>query len=80
MSEQAKALELADTLEQYDYSWVPSWLSLEAAAELRRLHEANAELLEALSYAVDNPEFDSAVFDRMARAARARALGQSKGE
>jgi hypothetical protein len=46
MSKQPEALMLADKME------VEVWLTVEAlkrtAAELRRLHEVNAELLEAL--------------------------------
>ena len=45
MSEQPEALRLADWLEdQYD----PTHDQEDAAAELRRLHSVNAELLEAL--------------------------------
>jgi hypothetical protein len=45
MTEQPEALRLADWLEdQYD----PTHNQEEAAAELRRLHALNAELLEAL--------------------------------
>lgn len=85
MSEQAKALVLAGALEKCDYGWVPSWLLNESSAELRRLHSVNAELLEALQGLIDahavpssackeRPAYDAA------RAAVARALGQSKGE
>lgn len=42
---QPKALWLADELEKYAYDF--EWHST-AAAELRRLHEVNAELVEAL--------------------------------
>lgn len=47
MSKQPEALRLADELAQ---RWSENMVcpELEAAAELRRLHEANAELLEAL--------------------------------
>ena len=48
MSEQAKALELAYTLEKCNYGWAPSWLLNASSAELRRLHSVNAELLAAL--------------------------------
>jgi hypothetical protein len=47
MTEQPKALRLADILQHR----IPSIECLErAAAELRRLHEVNAELLEALNW------------------------------
>jgi hypothetical protein len=42
---QPKALWLADELETHEYDF--EWHST-AAAELRRLHEVNAELVEAL--------------------------------
>lgn len=41
-----------------------------------RLIAAAPELLEALKYAVDNPEFCSSEFDIVARAAIAKAEGQ----
>ncbi len=43
MNKQSEALRLADILE----SWKGA-VSNDAAAELRRLHEVNAELVEAL--------------------------------
>ena len=87
MSEQAKALELAAHLDDcasvdFDGVFVPS------AAELRRLHRVNAELLEAIetqaarmAYAagMGASEWESFLWPE-AVAARARALGQSKGE
>ena len=39
-----------------------------------RLIAAAPDLYEALAYAVDNHDFDSAEFDRMARAALAKAV------
>ncbi len=49
MSDQPKALRLADHLEDQGY-----YLDHDAAAELRRLHEVNAELVEALKTFVAN--------------------------
>lgn len=46
----------------------------ETYAANARFIEALPELYAALAYAVDNPEFDSAEFDRMARAALAKAV------
>ncbi len=50
----------------------------------KHMRKANAnliaaapELLDALRYAVDNPEFNSGVFDAMARAAIAKAIGDA---
>lgn len=52
MKEQLEALRLADALEQMPgYDWNKHYC--EAAAELRRLHALNQELLEALKEIVD---------------------------
>ena len=48
MSKQSQALRLADEV-QRPYIKASAW-EKEAAAELRRLHEANTELLAALKY------------------------------
>jgi predicted nucleic acid-binding protein len=45
VSTQPEALRLADKLTGFH---VDSWVLVDAAAELRRLHAVNAELLEAL--------------------------------
>jgi uncharacterized protein with FMN-binding domain len=59
MTEQPEALMLANILQHR----IPSIECLErAAAELRRLHEVNAELLEALKELVDI--VDGAISDR----------------
>ena len=47
MNKQPKALRLADDLEE---SALPTFIVEDAAAELRRLHEVNAELIFALKY------------------------------
>ena len=54
MSEQPEALWLADKLTGFH---VDSWVLLDAAAELRRLHSVNAELLEALRQSADLAEY-----------------------
>jgi hypothetical protein len=87
MSEQPDALWLADQLGAR-YSGFPS--CDEAAAELRRLHAVNAELLQALKDATDAIEhwgtYSSDYFQKKwdlqsdinaARAAIARAEGQT---
>ena len=48
MTTQPEALRLADELEK---CWADPGLQLKAAAELRRLHESNTELLAALKVA-----------------------------
>ncbi len=45
MTKQSEALRLADHLQEYWHECDPEW---QAAAELRRLHAVNAQLLEAL--------------------------------
>ena len=45
---QPKALRLADAFGIPHWTGLPIALHVEAAAELRRLHEVNAELVEAL--------------------------------
>ena len=41
-----------------------------------RLIAAAPDLLDAVRYAIDNPDFDSAEFDRLARIAVAKATGE----
>jgi len=48
MNKQPEALRLADIFDAFD---IP--LDRDAATELRRLHEVNQELLEALKWAVN---------------------------
>lgn len=50
MSKQPRAIELADQLKERFGATVPT---SQAAAELRRLHAANAELAEALTFYAD---------------------------
>ena len=73
MTTQPEALRLADAL---DTTADFQMRAREAAIELRRLHEVNQELLEALKDVMywDNgkPEWD------VARAAIAKAKGESK--
>ena len=54
MTQQPEALRLADAILTNKWPQVsPIW---EASQELRRLHEVNAELLEALKWYVENDE------------------------
>ena len=52
MSEQHKALRMADALDEHDWRG--------AAAELRRLHEVNADLLAALVSIVNSAKANNA--------------------
>ena len=79
MSDKPEALRLADALER---RCVPAPLCDKAAAELRRLHEVNQELLEALKDMLDNHEdactgYGEGAADK-ARAAIAKAQGETK--
>lgn len=49
-----------------------------AADELRRLHEVNAELVEALHQIIDLPE-DSRIHYKVARRALDKATGEQHG-
>jgi hypothetical protein len=75
VSEQPEALRLADALEA---SVVYGYDDTAAAAELRRLHSVNAELLEALEdllqeYDVQMSAYQEMDVQRRARAAIAKA-------
>jgi hypothetical protein len=76
MADKSEALQLADALETRAITFRDK---AEAAAELRRLHALNAELLEALKRIADprNIHFagDAQV---VARAAIARAEGEQR--
>ena len=80
------ALRLADALEQqFPIGTAQHHLDGEAAAELRRLHALNAELVEALRWYVDTDEVDEIEGNEFwldgrdrARKALAKAQGESK--
>jgi hypothetical protein len=75
MSKQPTALRLADALDQEDCMMSAKDIC-EAAAELRRLHAVNGELLEALKALCEShSRFSGGVWDK-ARAAIARAEGE----
>jgi predicted house-cleaning NTP pyrophosphatase (Maf/HAM1 superfamily) len=78
MTEQTKAERLADDLDAWTLG-KPTH-HREAAAELRRLHAVNAELLAALRLIAATDPVDAALDPqravRVARAAIARAEGQ----
>jgi hypothetical protein len=81
MDEKALALRLADALTVQVEIGGGDLTELEqAAAELRRLHDLNGELLEALKR-IDEmcaapPNFSDATMQEIARAAIARAEGE----
>jgi hypothetical protein len=79
MDKQPEALRLADELEKYTYDF--EWHST-AADELRRLHEVNAELVEAL-IDITNECTDGFkphdLFVKQALAAIAKATGENNG-
>jgi hypothetical protein len=78
---QPEALRLAEWFDEEDgfrqgtkapHKWV-----LQADAELRRLHEVNAELVEALKQIIDLPE-DSRIHYKVARRAIAKVTGEQQ--
>ena len=79
MTNKTVALVLADALEAgYD----PSSQEIKAAAELRRLHTLNQELLENMKLIAETDPVDAALDPqravRVARAAIAQATGKTK--
>ena len=79
MSEQPEALRLAKWLDAMPSSGYA--LSNQAATELRRLHEVNQELLEALKLAdalLWGANMDAAVVERKVKAAIAKTEGKTK--
>jgi hypothetical protein len=75
MADQPEALRLANLIDHGNDS---SWIEREAAAELRRLHAVNQELLESLkdlTTAQDLNAYGMALHN--ARAAIAKAEGQA---
>lgn len=76
MSTQPEALHLADALEELDQSFSVSGMCGEAAAELRRLHEINQELLTALEFCAGTSYITDA--REVAQAAIAKAEGEAK--
>ena len=78
MSEEPTALRLADALEASWDGIEPCEVDRQAAAELRRLHELNQELLEALKLiaSAENSALDLAYCKGIARAAIAKAEGK----
>jgi hypothetical protein len=66
MSTQPEALRLAECLEEPEFATFVQMK--EAAAELRRLHEVNQELLEALEYWAARDEFNTQTRNAIAKA------------
>ena len=78
---QPEALRLADGLEQGFQTGSISAQLDQAAAELRRLHEVNAELLEALRMAdaaLAGANMDMKAVEKKVKAALAKATGEQQ--
>lgn len=76
-NKQPEALRLAESLEEPDYCTLLQMR--QAAAELRRLHEVNAELVEALKDIIADPETQLSKEDwAKANAAIAKATGEQQ--
>lgn len=82
MTTQPEALRLADKMSSYNLCSGYAWHCHKAAAELRRLHEVNQELLETLKDATEGLEIASAGggvdFYAYAKTARA-AINKAEG-
>lgn len=72
MSKQPEALKLADEMSKYR---ITDESVLQAATELRRLHEVNQELLEALEWIVRVNATDYE-YQQKARSAITKATGE----
>ena len=86
MNKQSEALRLADALETVPFIGFISdgqpgtedpFLCKQAAAELRRLHEVNVELVEALRPIAEHGEISAKIIEA-ARAAIAKATGEQQ--
>ena len=80
MTTQPEALRCADALMADNYGAAKTQLERRAAAELRRLHEANQELLEALKLAdamLSGANMNATAVEKTVRAAIAKHKGQA---
>ena len=81
MTQQPEALRLADALDLYATGDAHQRDIEQAAAELRRLHEVNAELLEALEKLArlgNGERYGNSEGNVIARTAIAKAEGEMK--
>ena len=78
---QPEALRLAAILGNEFDTYTDTWSAKEAAGELRRLHEVNVELMDALQLIAETDSID-AVLDpqRAIRAAREAIAKATKGQ
>jgi hypothetical protein len=73
MTKHPEALRLADKMSSYSLRSGYAWHCHKAAAELRRLHESNTELLAALKEILDGEGKSFRELCEQARAAIAKA-------
>ena len=78
MTTKPEALRLADKMSSYSLSSGYAWHCHKAAAELRRLHESNTELVKALEEMLDGEGSSFRVLCEQARAAINKAEGEAK--
>ena len=78
MTTQPEALRLADKMNSYSLRSGYAWHCHKAAAELRRLHESNLELVAALKEILDGEDQSFRVICEQSRAAIAKAEGEAK--
>ena len=83
MTTQPEALRLADKMSSYKLSSGYAWHCHKAAAELRRLHEVNQELLAALESIAECCDENRAARDYLSRQTEIRGIARAaiaKGE
>ena len=78
MTTQPEALRLADKMSSYNLCSGYAWHCHKAAAELRRLHESNTELVKALEEMLDGEGKSFRELCEQARAAINKAEGEAK--
>ena len=78
MTTQPEALRLADKMNSYSLRSGYAWHCHKAAAELRRLHEVNQELLDLLKRANSGTGSHTVMWQASTRAAITKAEGEAK--
>ena len=85
MKKQPEALRLADKMSSYSLSSGYAWHCHKAAAELRRLHEANQELLTALKDIAEMYSYEDSIIELARKFYEAKctacvAIAKAEGE
>lgn len=85
MTQQPNALRLADKMSSYSLSSGYAWHCHKAAAELRRLHEVNQELLTALKDIAEMYSYEDSIIELARKFYEAKctacvAIAKAEGE